>query len=119
MRWAVRRLEQLYTEAETLLRAGEPRRAVECVAAALIELEGIRTARGGAPAPLRRTVAPPDAQAEALGAAAERLRLLARNVRLEIERVETERRATRGRLRLQRTFAARAGEPEGALDARV
>ena len=115
----MRRLEQLYAEAGDLLRAGEPRRAATRVGAALIELEGIRAARGGPRAPLRRVVAHADVQSEALGAAAERLRTLAREVRLEVERLEEERRVTRGRLHLQRTFAAREGEPAGTLDTSV
>jgi hypothetical protein len=110
------RLEQLYTEAGELLRAGDPWRAADRVGLALLELEGIRAARSRSRAPLRRAIPARDAQADDLGNAAERLRALAHDVRLAVDRLEEERRLTRGQRRLGRAFAAGSGDGPRELD---
>ncbi len=110
------RLRRLYDEAGELLRARDPWRAAERVGQALLELEGIRAARGGSRALLRRAIPPAEAQAEDLAAAAERLRALAREVRREVDRLEAERRTTGQRRRLQRSFAAEDGQGACELD---
>lgn len=112
----MRRLEQLYAEASDLLRAGDPRGASSRVGAALLELDGIWAKRGGPRAALRREVLDEDAQPEALEAASERLRILARDVRLELERLEGDLRRSAERRRLTRAFEARDGQGLRSLD---
>ncbi len=112
----MRRLEQLYVEASELLHAGDPRAASNRVGAALLELDGIWAKRGGPSTDVRREVSTEDAQPEALEAASERLRILAHEVRLEIERLEADRRRTAERRRLTRAFGARDGQGLRVLD---
>ncbi len=112
----MKRLERLYAEASDLLRAGDPRGASSRVGAALLELEGIWAERGNPRAALRRVVSIEDAQPEALEAASERLRILAHDVRLEIERLERDCRRTAERRRLKRAFEARDGQGLRSLD---
>lgn len=110
------RLEQLYDEAGAFLRADDPWRAAGRVGQALLELEGIRAARHSSRAPVRRAMTLARAQDEDLAAAAERLRALARQVRLEADRLAEERQITRARRRLQRIFAAEEGSGAREVD---
>ncbi len=124
------RLEELYSEAESLMRAGQARRAVDRLGDALLELEGMRVALAGlqgsrrvggetSPIPrgrLRREVEIGPACPETLEAASDRLRRLARQVRLEVQRLERERELLRERRKLTRTFAGVSDSEGNELD---